>query len=900
MQNCFFPGSPMTDQPKRLYLVDGSSYIYRAYFAIRHLSNSKGLATNAIFGFTNMLLKVIREHAPDHLAVVFDARGPTFRKDIYPEYKANRAAMPEDLVPQIPIIKDLVRAFNLPALELAGFEADDIIATLAKKHAAQGLDVTIVSGDKDLMQVVSNQVRMLDTMKDKVYGPAEVAERFGGGPDKVVEVQALAGDSSDNIPGVPGIGEKTAVKLIAEFGTVEELLARVAEVKGKLQDKLREFGEQALLSKRLVTLKDDLDLGIDYDALAAGEPDRKALTALFGELEFHKLQQEFFAAKQDRNNDYRGVFTEDELDQLMAHLEKAPRISFDTETTSLDPLRAELVGLSFAVQAEQAWYIPVGHHYLGAPEQLERELVLKRLQPLLEDPQKLKIAQNAKYDLLVLRRAGVKVQGTDFDTMVASYLANPAAKSHGMDSLAADLLGRKTISFNEVAGSGKNQISFAEVEVDKAITYAAEDADVTLQLFEKLEPMLRETEQEPLFREVEMPLVSILADMEWQGVRVDPQVLGALSKEMEEKLSVLEKEIHELAGGSFNIGSPKQIGEVLFEKLKLPRGRKTKTGWSTDVEVLQNLAEEHAIAARILDHRSLSKLKGTYTDALPKLIHPETGRIHTSFNQTVTATGRLSSSDPNLQNIPIRSEEGRRIREAFIPAEGNLLLAADYSQIELRILAHLADEEMLQESFARGEDIHRRTACEIFGVFPEMVSDEQRRQAKTINFGVLYGMGAFSLAKSLGIDRKKAQSFIDAYFERLPRVADFLEARREEARKHKYVQTLLGRRCAVPEIDSPNQGTRSYAERNAINYPLQGSAADIIKVAMVRVFESLRREGLNTKMVLQVHDELVFDVPEKELDAARELIRREMQGAVTLKVPLDVDIGVGKNWREAH
>uniref|UniRef100_UPI00272E0ECE DNA polymerase I n=1 Tax=Geoalkalibacter sp. TaxID=3041440 RepID=UPI00272E0ECE len=834
------------------------------------------------------------------LAVVFDAKGPTFRKEIYPEYKANRAAMPEDLRPQIPVIKDLVRAFNLPALELEGFEADDIIATLAKKHAAQGLEVTIVSGDKDLMQVISEQIRMLDTMKDKVYGPAEVAERFGGGPDKVVEVQALAGDSSDNIPGVPGIGEKTAVKLIAEFGTVEELLARVDEVKGKMRDKLREFGEQALLSKRLVTLRDDLDLGIDYDALATGAPDRAALTALFGELEFHKLQQEFFAETRDRSDDYRGVFTETELEQLIEQLEKAPRISFDTETTSLDPLRAELVGISFAVQPGAAWYIPLAHHYLGAPAQLGRDLVLERLRPLLEDPRKSKIAQNAKYDLLVLRRAGVEVRGVDFDTMVASYLGNPAAKSHGMDSLAADLLGRRTIAFSEVAGSGKNQISFAEAEVDKAITYAAEDADVTLQLFEKLAPMLKETEQEKLFHEVEMPLVGILADMEWQGVRVDPQVLGALSKEMEEKLAALEKDIHELAGCSFNIGSPKQIGEVLFEKLKLPRGRKTKTGWSTDVEVLQNLAEEHPIAARILDHRSLAKLKGTYTDALPKLIHPDTGRIHTSFNQTVTATGRLSSSDPNLQNIPIRSEEGRRIREAFIPAEGGVLLAADYSQIELRILAHLADEEMLQESFARGEDIHRRTACEIFGVFPEMVSDEQRRQAKTINFGVLYGMGAFSLAKSLGIDRKKAQTFIDAYFERLPRVADFLEARREEARKNKYVQTLLGRRCAIPEIDSPNQGIRSYAERNAINYPLQGSAADIIKVAMVRVFESLGRAGMKTRMVLQVHDELVFDVPESELEKARELIRREMEEAVKLKVPLDVDIGVGRNWREAH
>jgi DNA polymerase-1 len=890
----------MTDQPKRLYLIDGSSYIYRAYFAIRHLSNSKGQATNAVYGFTNMLLKVIREHAPDHLAVVFDARGPSFRKEIYPEYKANRAAMPEDLVPQIPLIKDLVRAFNLPALELEGYEADDIIATLARKHAAEGMEVTIVSGDKDLMQVISERVRMLDTMKDKVFGPQEVQERFGGPPDKVVEVQALAGDSSDNVLGVPGIGEKTAVKLISQFGTVEDLLARLDEVKGKMKDKLQEFGDQALLSKRLVKLRDDLPLGVGYDALAIGEPDRDALTALFGELEFHKLQQEFFADAGSRDDDYQAVMTEEALDQLMKRLEEASRISFDTETTSLDAMQADLVGISFAVQAGEAWYIPLGHRYLGAPQQLDRDRVLERLRPLLEDPGKSKIAQNAKYDLLVLRRAGIRVQGTDFDTMVASYLANPAAKSHGMDNLAAELLGRRTIPFSEVAGSGRNQISFAEVEVEKAVAYAAEDADVTLQLAEKLAPMLNKSEQEKLFHEVEMPLVAILADMEWQGVRVDPQVLGNLSREMEEKLSALESEIHELAGCTFNIASPKQTGEVLFEKLGLARGKKTKTGWSTNVEVLQKLAEDHAIAARILEHRGISKLKGTYTDALPKLIHPETGRIHTSFNQTVTATGRLSSSDPNLQNIPIRTPEGRRIREAFIPDEGNVLLAADYSQIELRILAHLADEEVLKESFARGEDIHRRTACEIFGVFPEMVSDEQRRQAKTINFGVLYGMGAFSLAKSLGIDRKQAQGFIDAYFERLPRVAEFLEARREEARSNKYVKTLLGRRCAIPEIDSKNPNFRSYAERNATNYPIQGSAADIIKLAMIGVFKRLQAQSLKTRMVLQVHDELVFDVPRAELDEVSALVKHEMENAVKLQVPLDVDVGVGANWREAH
>ncbi len=890
----------MTEQPKRLYLIDGSSYIYRAYFAIRHLSNSRGFATNAVYGFINMLLKVVREHRPDHLAVVFDAKGPTFRKEIYPEYKANRAAMPEDLVPQIPIIKDVVRAFNMPALELAGYEADDIIATLAKKFAGEGMAITVVTGDKDLMQIVSERVRLLDTMKDKVSGLAEVAERFGGGPDKVVEVQALAGDSSDNVPGVPGIGEKTAVKLIGEFGSVENLLANLDRVKGKMQDKLREFGDQARLSKQLVTLVDTVSLDCDYDNFALSEPDREALAEIFREMEFHKLLQEFSAAAPAAPTAYHGVLDEAGLDALVAVLERAARFSFDTETTSLDPLRADLVGLSFAVQSGEAWYVPVGHRYLGAPEQLPADRVLERLRPLLEDPGKLKIAQNAKYDLLVLRRAGVAVRGADFDTMVASYLANPAAKSHGMDNLALELLGRKTISYSEVAGSGRNQICFSEVEVEKAVAYAAEDADVTLQLAEKLEPMVAEGGQGTLFREVEMPLVAILADMEWQGVRVDPAVLAGLSREIEEKLAALEKEIHALAGTSFNVASPKQIGEVLFEQLKLPRGKKTKTGWSTDVEVLQKLAEDHEIAARILDHRSLSKLKGTYTDALPKLIHPQTGRIHTSFNQTVTATGRLSSSEPNLQNIPIRTEEGRRIREAFIPADGNLLLSADYSQVELRILAHLAEEEVLRESFARGEDIHRRTASEIFGVFPEMVSAEQRRQAKTINFGVLYGMGAFSLGKSLGIERKQAEGFIKAYFERLPRVAAFLEEKREEARRNKYVETILGRRCAVPEIDSKNPNVRSYAERNAINYPIQGSAADIIKVAMIRIFARLRRENLNARMVLQVHDELVFDVPAAEIEQVKVLVKEEMEGAVALKVPLDVEVGVGGNWREAH
>ena len=887
-------------QPQRLFLIDGSSYIYRAYYAIRHLSNSRGEATNAVYGFTNMLLKVMRDYQPDHLAVVFDAPGPSFRKELYPEYKANRAAMPEDLRPQIPIIKEVVRAFNLPALELAGYEADDIIATLARRFAERGLAITVVTGDKDLMQIVDERIGLLDTMKELHIGPAEVAERFGS-PQQVVEVQALAGDSSDNVPGVPGIGEKTARELIREFGTVDNLLAHIDRVSGKKrQENLRAYAEQARLSRELVRLRDDLALEVDYGQFALGEPDREALTTLFKSLEFHKLLQEFSSDERTSDAGYLAVLNQNQLDELLAELGRAPRFAFDTETTSLDATRADLVGLSFAVQAGRAWYLPVGHRYLGAPEQLDRALVLEQLRPLLADAARPKIAQNAKYDVLVLRRAGIDVAGLECDTMIASYLANPAGKSHGLDSLAAELLGYRTISYGEVAGQGKNQVCFSAVAVETATRYAAEDADITLRLADKLLPQVIATGQERLFREVELPLVTVLADMEWHGVGIDRELLGEISAEMAGRLRVLEEEIYQLAGCQFNVGSPKQLGEVLFEHLKLPRGKKTKTGWSTDVEVLNALAEEHPIAERILDYRSLAKLKSTYCDALPKLVHPETGRIHTSFNQAVTATGRLSSSDPNLQNIPIRTEEGRRIRAAFVPAPGNILLAADYSQVELRILAHLADEPALKDSFAHGEDIHARTASEIFNVPLGMVPPELRRQAKTINFGVLYGMSAFGLAKSLGIGRAEAQEYIEHYFARYPQVREFMAAKVEEARRQRYVTTLLGRRCAVPEIDSRNAAVRGFAERNAINYPIQGSAADIIKVAMVNIHRRLQEKSFQSRMVLQVHDELVFDVPPAELPAMTELVRREMEGAVTLDVPLLVEMGSGANWRDAH
>ncbi len=893
----------MSHKNERVYLIDGSSYIYRAYYAIRHLSNSKGEATNAVYGFTNMLLTLLREEQPDRVAVIFDAKGPTFRKKLYPEYKANRSAMPEDLVPQIPLIKEVVRAFNLPGLELSGYEADDIIATLAKRYADQGLDVTIVTGDKDLMQVVGERVNLLDTMKGKTSGRDEVIERFGVPPEQVLEILGLAGDSSDNIPGVPGIGEKTASSLIQEFGTIENLLDNIDQVKGKKrQENLREFSDQARLSRQLADLVYDLDIDVTFEELALVDPDRDALAGLFKQLEFPKLLQKFTAPplQNSQSGNYQVVLTEDDLDSMIEQLKAAERFAIDTETTSLVAVQADLVGLSFSFRPNHGWYLPVGHRYLGVPQQLTQKLVLEKLRSLLEDSRYKKVGQNIKYDALVLRNAGIELAGIDIDTMVLSYITHPQSKSHGLDALAVEHLNHQMIPYSEMTGSGKKQICFSEVEVEKAVRYAAEDADITWQLAEKLLPQLPIGQAEKLFREVEMPLVDVLTRMEWNGIRIDADFLGDLSRQMGKKLEILEEEIHSLAGGSFNINSPKQLGEVLFEKLGLPKGKKTKTGWSTNVDVLNSLADEHDIAAKILDYRSVSKLKSTYTDALPKLINPATGRLHTSFNQAVTATGRLSSSDPNLQNIPIRTAEGRRIREAFIPEDGWILLSADYSQVELRVMAQMADVPALKESFVAGEDIHKRTASEIFNVFPEMVTDEMRRQAKTINFGVLYGMGAFSLAKDLGIGRAEAQQFIDHYFERYPAILRYLEEKKAEAREYQYVTTLLGRRCAIPEISSKNGAVRSYAERNAINYPIQGSAADIVKVAMVNIDKRLRTERLQARMLLQVHDELVFEVPEAELEQVHELIRVEMEMAVPLDLPLKVDIGTGKNWAEAH
>lgn len=891
----------MNPDNNTLYLIDGSSYLYRAYFAIKRLSSPSGFPTNAIYGFTQMLLKLLKDYQPQHLAMVFDVGRVTFRTELYPEYKANRSAMPDDLRQQVGPIRDLVRAFNIPVVELEGYEADDLIGTLAGRWEAQGGNVVVVTGDKDLMQIVTEQTTLLDTMKNVTSGIPQVHERFGVAPQGVIDILGLAGDSSDNIPGVPGIGEKTAIKLIQEFGSLDSLLERAGEVPGKTGEKLREFAEQARLSRVLATIVRDVPYELHPEQLAAQQPDSARLNDLFKLYGFHTLIKELTAQATLQTDQYQTVLTANALEALAKRLEAATSFAFDTETTGLDPRTAELVGISLALQPHEAFYIPLGHRYLGMPDQLPRETVLNRLRPAFENPAIRKIGQNLKFDLQVLATAGLKVAGSWCDTMLCSYLLNPSRGGHGLDALAQEHLNHRMISYDGVTGSGKNRICFSEVEIEKASRYAAEDADATWLLHEKLLPQVREQGLEPLLTGLEMPLMEILTRMEQHGVLLDTAFLGQLSHEFGTQMDGLEQQIHLLAQGPFNLNSPKQLEEVLFERLGLKAGKKTKgkTGRSTDNEVLSGLAEEHEIARLLLEYRALTKLKSTYADALAKLADSG-GRVHTSYNQAVTATGRLSSSDPNLQNIPIRTPEGRRIREAFIAPPGWVILAADYSQIELRVLAHLSADPVFCDAFSQDEDIHTRTASEVFGLFPEMVTSEMRRQAKTINFGIIYGQGAFSLAKQLGVARNVAEKFISAYKERHFGAIAYLDGCIKQAQEQGSVTTILGRRLPISDINSSNGNLRSYAERNAINYPIQGSAADIIKQAMIGVDAAIRTAGLQSRLIMQVHDELVFEVPESELEQMKTLVNREMSQAVALKVPLKVDINHGKNWSQAH
>jgi DNA polymerase-1 len=885
----------------RLFLIDGSSYVFRAFYAIGQLSTSKGFPTNAIFGFTSMLLRVLREMNPEYVAVIFDAKGPTFRDEIYSDYKANRPAMPQGLEPQIPYIKRIIEAYNIPVIEKEGYEADDVIGTIAKETAKQRVDVIIVTGDKDMLQLVDEHIRTLDTMKNRSFGPREVVERYGVAPGEITDVMALMGDSIDNIPGVPGIGEKTAVALISEYKTLENLLANREKLpRRKLVEALRSFSEQARLSKRLATISTDVPLEYNLRDFLLSEPDVGRLKEIFRELEFNKFLKEITSETLSME-DYHMVTEEDQFSNLVGELRGCRGFSFDFETTSRDPMLAELVGLSLSFAPHRAYYVPMGHRYPGVPRQLDRDFVLSQLKPLFQDEKLKKFGQNIKYEYVLLKRNGIELRGIECDTMVASYLVNPTKHNHNLEEIAREYLDHRMISYKDVVGSGKKEVTFDRVDLQSAKNYSCEDSDVTFLVSHILLSKLEGEEGlKDLFNELEIPLIEVLAHMEMNGVKIDGSLLEEMSKEFENRLASTGDRIYLLASERFNINSPQQLARILFEKLKLPRVKRTKTGTSTDTEVLTKLAHQHDLPGEILAYRSLSKLKSTYIDALPKLINPRTGRVHTSYNQTVTATGRLSSSDPNLQNIPIRSEEGRRIREAFIPEEGWLMLSADYSQIELRILAHLARDKALCEAFQKDEDIHARTASNIFGVSLEGVTPEMRRQAKVINFGIIYGMSAFGLGKELDVEPKVASAYIEGYFEKYKGVKEYIDSSLQESREKGYVTTLFGRRRYLPEINSSNRMARNAAERTAINTPIQGTAADLIKVAMIHIHGQLKDLKLSTKMVIQVHDELVFECPEGELEQVTRIIREGMEGAMECSVPLKVSIARGRNWNEAH
>lgn len=885
---------------QRFYIIDGNSYIYRAFYAIRGLSSSYGLPTNAVFGFANMLLKVIKEKSPDLLAIAFDPKGQTRRHAEFKEYKAQRPPMPRDLVPQIPYIHKLVEAFRIPVFVKEGQEADDVIATLARRAEAAGMEVTVVTGDKDILQLVGENIKVYDTLKEKVFEPNDVEERFGVRPERMVEIMGLMGDASDNIPGVPGIGEKTAQALIKQYGTIENLLAHAQDIsKPKLRQSLIENAHLARLSRDLAVLRSDVPLEISYDDLKLKPPDNAALMNIFRELEFTTLLK-YVTKEPEREAHYAAVLDETAFQDLMRTLREAAEISFDTETTSRNPMQAELVGISFSVRAHEAYYIPLRHAYPGSPKQIELDRVLSALKPVMANPNVKKIGQNMKYDILVLGHYGIPVKGASFDTMIASYLLNPGKPSHSLDAIALEYLNYKTTTYAEVTGTGKKQIGFDKVSIETATRYSGEDADIALRLKQTLEPKLGEQNLEKLFCEIEMPLMEVLADMERTGVKIDAGFLRHLSMKLEKEMAGIEKIIYELAGAEFNINSPRQLSEVLFVKLGLSPVKRTKMGFSTNVDVLEELARVHDLPAEILRYRTLAKLKSTYVDALPAMINSKTGRLHTSLNQTVTATGRLSSSEPNLQNIPIRTEEGREIRKAFIADRGSSLLSADYSQIELRVLAHMSGDEGLIRTFTEDQDVHRRTASEIFGLPPEEITPEMRRKAKAVNFGIIYGISPFGLAQNTGVSNAEAKRYIDSYFARYPKVREFIDKTIKEAGAKGYVTTLLGRRRFIPELSSSTASVRNFGERTAVNTPIQGTAADLIKLAMIRIHERLARQRLGSKMILQVHDELVFEIKDDEIGEMKSLVKREMEGVLALSVPIKVDMGVGKNWDEAH
>jgi len=894
---------------KTLVLVDGSSYLYRAFHAMPALTNSKGEPTGAVYGVTNMLRRLLNDYDPAHVAVVFDAKGKTFRDDLYPEYKANRPPMPDDLRRQIEPIHAIVRAMGFPLLCIEGVEADDVIGTLAKQAEEQGMKVIVSTGDKDMAQLVNEHVSLVNTMTETKMDPDGVVEKFGIPPERIIDYLALIGDTVDNVPGVPKVGPKTAVKWLEKYGSLESIIEHADEFKGKVGEYLRDSLQQLPLSQELVTIKCDVEMALKPLQLERQNPDKEILRELFSEMEFKTWLAELLGGEEAAAEvmhtgvevEYETVLDWEHFDNWLGQLKAAELFAFDTETTSLNYMDARIVGLSFAVEPHCAAYVPLAHSYPGAPEQLSRDEVLAKLKPLLEDERALKVGQNLKYDMSVLANHDITLRGIAHDTMLESYVLDSTATRHDMDSLALKYLSAKTTKYEEVAGKGAKQIGFNEVAIEDAAPYAAEDADITLRLHQTLWPKLEGIEPlAKLYREMEVPLLSVLSHMERNGVLVDQAMLEKQSRELAEKMDAIEKQAFDEAGEMFNLGSPKQIQALLFDKLELPVLKKTPKGQpSTAEEVLAELALDYPLPRLILEYRSLSKLKSTYTDKLPLMINPHSGRVHTSYHQAVAATGRLSSSEPNLQNIPVRTEEGRRIRQAFIAPEGSRIVAADYSQIELRIMAHLSGDEGLLKAFAAGEDIHRATASEVFEVPLKEVSTEQRRSAKAINFGLIYGMSAFGLARQLGIDRGSAQNYVDLYFARYPGVKAYMDQTREQAREQGYVETVFGRRLYIPDIKSSNGQRRQYAERTAINAPMQGTAADIIKRAMLAV-DAWLAEETGVRMVMQVHDELVFEVPVTRVDEVSAKIIELMSSAAELRVPLLVEAGSGANWDEAH
>jgi DNA polymerase-1 len=888
-----------------LYLVDGSSYLYRAFHALPNLTNSNGESTGALLGVANMLKRLLNEEQPEHIAVVFDAKGPTFRHEMYPDYKANRPPMPAELRQQVEAIMQFTRLLGLPLLQVDGVEADDVIGTLARQAEEKGMDCVISTGDKDMAQLVTDRITLTNTMTDTDTDRAGVEQKFGVTPEQIVDYLALTGDKSDNIPGVEKCGPKTAAKWLNAWENLDGVVEHADEVGGKIGEYLRAGLDQLPMSRDLATIRTNLDLEFGPDDLKRGDADLPALTEALKRYEFNSWLKELNPDDQkaaDKPVDYRTIASEAEFDDLVEQLENSALFAFDTETTSLDSMQAELVGLSFCAEAGKASYVPVGHDYPGVMDQLDREAVLARLKALLENADRAKVGQHIKYDMNVLSNYGIDVRGVAFDTMLESYVFNSTGSRHDMDSLALKYLGRQTTHYEDIAGKGAKQISFSQVNIEDASHYAAEDADITLQLHEHLWPRLqKEPGLASVLTDIEMPLVPVLARMEQAGVLIDGDVLSKQSRELAGQMALLETQAHKAAGQPFNLGSPKQLQQILFEKLELPVIRKTPKGQpSTAEDVLQELAVEYELPSLILEYRSLAKLKSTYTDKLPLQINPKTGRVHTSYHQAVAATGRLSSSDPNLQNIPIRTKLGRRIREAFVAPPGWLIMACDYSQIELRIMAHLSGDKGLLKAFRDGVDVHQATAAEVFDIDYEEVDADRRRAAKAINFGLMYGMSAFGLSRQLNIGRAEAQAYMDTYFMRYPDVQAFMEETRERARSQGFVETLFGRRLYLSDINASNMQRRQGAERAAINAPMQGTAADIIKRAMIEVDGWLQDKKPGARLIMQVHDELVFEVREDELDRLKAAVVERMAGAAELDVPLVVDTGHGPDWDTAH